>query len=235
VTGGFAGERRCVPFGAGFKGESDMSGFHEVRFPLRVALGASGGPVRRTDIVNLSNGREQRNQRWRDSRRSYDAGSGIRSLTDLYAVLEFFEARRGQLYGFRFRDPVDWASCAPGGTVSAQDQVIGTGDGATAAFSLVKAYQDAGGGWTRRIAKPVAGTVVVSVDGVEVSETAYSVDVTTGIVTFAAAHVPDAGALVQAGYEFDVPVRFDIDRIDVNLAHFDAGRIPSIPLTEILA
>jgi uncharacterized protein (TIGR02217 family) len=212
-----------------------MSGFHEVRFPLRVALGASGGPVRRTDIVNLSNGREQRNQRWRDSRRRYDAESGIRSLADLYAVLEFFEARRGQLYGFRFRDPVDRASCAPGGTVSAGDQVLGIGDGTTTAFALVKAYQDAGGGWTRRITKPVAGTVAVSVDGVAVPETTYSVDVATGIITFAATHKPGSGALVQAGYEFDVPVRFDIDRIDIDLAHFDAGRIPSIPLTEILA
>lgn len=212
-----------------------MSGFHEVRFPLRVALGASGGPVRRTDIVNLSNGREQRNQRWRDSRRGYDAGSGIRSLADLYAVLEFFEARRGQLYGFRFRDPVDWASCAPGGTVSATDQVIGTGDGTNASFPLVKAYRDAGGGWTRRITRPVAGTVLVSVDGVAMAKTAYSVEVTTGIVSFATDHVPEAGGLVEAGYEFDVPVRFDIDRIDVNLAHFDAGRIPTIPLTEILA
>jgi uncharacterized protein (TIGR02217 family) len=212
-----------------------MSGFHEVRFPLRVALGASGGPVRRTEIVNLSNGREQRNQRWRDSRRSYDAGSGIRSLSDLYAVLEFFEARRGQLYGFRFRDPIDWASCAPGGTISPQDQVIGTGDGATAVFALVKAYQDAGGSWARRITKPVAGTVMVALDGVLVPETGYAVDLSTGMVTFAAGHAPVAGALVQAGYEFDVPVRFDIDRIDVNLANFDAGRIPTIPLTEVLA
>jgi uncharacterized protein (TIGR02217 family) len=212
-----------------------MSGFHEVRFPLRVALGASGGPVRRTDIVNLSNGREQRNQRWRDSRRSYDAGSGIRSLADLYAVLEFFEARRGQLYGFRFRDPVDWASCPPGGTVSASDQVLGTGDGTTASFQLTKAYQDAGGSWTRRIAKPVAAMVLVSIDATSVPQSAYAVDPATGIVTFAAGHLPAAGSLLQAGFEFDVPVRFDTDRIDVDLAHFDAGRIPSIPLTEVLA
>jgi uncharacterized protein (TIGR02217 family) len=212
-----------------------MSGFHEVRFPLRVALGASGGPMRRTEIVNLSNGREQRNQRWRDSRRSYDAGSGIGSLADLYAVLEFFEARRGQLYGFRFRDPVDWTSGAPGGAISPQDQVIGIADGTTAAFALVKTYQDGGGSWTRRITKPVAGTTVVAVDGVAVPGTGYVVDLVSGIITFDAGHVPDAGALVQAGYEFDVPVRFDIDRIDVNLAHFDAGRIPTIPLTEVLA
>jgi len=78
-----------------------MVAFHEVRFPLRLALGVSGGPVRRTDIVNLSNGRENRNQRWRNARRAYDAGSGIRSVTDLYEVLAFFEARRGELYGFR--------------------------------------------------------------------------------------------------------------------------------------
>lgn len=212
-----------------------MSGFHEVRFPLRVALGASGGPVRRTDIVNLSNGREQRNQRWRDSRRSYDAGSGIRSLADLYAVLEFFEARRGQLYGFRFRDPVDGASCPPGGTIAATDQIIGTGDGMTVSFQLVKTYRDIGGSWTRRIFKPVETTVLVCVDGVAAPAIAFSVNAATGMVTFAPGHVPAAGALIEAGYEFDVPVRFDIDRIDVNLAHFDAGRIPTIPLTEILA
>ncbi|CDN53225.1 TIGR02217 family protein [Neorhizobium galegae bv. officinalis bv. officinalis str. HAMBI 1141] len=212
-----------------------MSGFHEVRFPLRLALGATGGPVRRTDIVNLSNGREQRNQRWRDSRRSYDAGSGVKSLTDLYAVLEFFEARGGQLYGFRFRDPVDWKSCAPGEALSATDQAIGTGDGETAAFQLVKTYADGGGSWTRRIVKPVTGSVTLSVDGVAVPAEAWSVDAATGIVTFTAGHAPPAGAAVRAGYEFDVPVRFDTDRIDVNLAHFDAGRIPTIPLTEVLA
>jgi TIGR02217 family protein len=212
-----------------------MSGFHEVRFPLRLALGATGGPVRRTDIVNLSNGREQRNQRWRNSRRSYDAGSGIKSLADLYAVLEFFEARGGQLHAFRFRDPFDWKSCAPGETVSATDQVLGEGDGERAVFQLVKTYADSGGGWARRVTKPVNGTVTVSVDGVVKPESAFEVDATTGIVTFEEGHVPAAGEAVRAGFEFDVPVRFDIDRIEMNLAHFDAGRIPTIPLTEVLA
>ena len=212
-----------------------MSGFHEVRFPLRLALGVSGGPVRRTDIVNLSNGRENRNQRWRNSRRSYDAGSGVKSIDDLYAVLEFFEARGGQLYGFRFRDPVDWKSCAPGRAVSATDQAIGTGDGTTATFQLIKTYGDAGGSWRRRIVKPVAGSVVIAVGGEVKPLSAYRIDTATGIVTFTAGQVPPAGAPVTSGYEFDVPVRFDTDRIDVNLAHFDAGRIPTIPLTEILA
>ena len=128
-----------------------MAAFHEVRFPLRLALGVSGGPVRRTDIVNLSNGRESRNQRWRNARRSYDAGSGIRSVADLYEVLAFFEARRGELYGFRFRDPVDFKSCPPGETPAATDQRIGTGDGVTAGFQLWKTYADAGGSFVRRI------------------------------------------------------------------------------------
>ena len=209
-----------------------MAAFHEVRFPLRLALGTSGGPVRRTDIVNLSNGRENRNQRWRNSRRAYDAGSGVRSVSDLYAVLEFFEARGGQLYGFRFRDPVDFRSCPPLTVPTAMDQRIGTGDGVTARFQLSKTYADVAGGWTRTIAKPVAGSVVVSVNGVAV--TGFTTDHETGMVTFAGGQAPAAGTAIRAGFEFDVPVRFDIDRIDVSLSAFEAGRIPSIPLVEIL-
>ncbi|MFS8121385.1 TIGR02217 family protein [Rhizobium sp. BR 250] len=211
-----------------------MAAFHEVRFPLRLALGVSGGPVRRTDIVNLSNGRENRNQRWRNARRAYDAGSGIRSVADLYEALAFFEARRGELYGFRFRDPVDFKSCAPGETPAATDQAIGTGDGATAGFQLMKTYADAGGSFSRRIDKPVEGSVIVSVEGVKATPSDLSVDHMTGMVAFRTGRVPPAGAVIRAGFEFDVPVRFAIDRIDINVTAFEAGRIPSIPLTEIL-
>lgn len=208
-------------------------GFHEVRFPMRLALGTSGGPVRRTDIVSLSNGRENRNNRWRDARRHYDAGSGIREIDDLYAVLAFFEARSGQLHGFRFRDPVDFRSGTPGRAVTASDQLIGTGDGVTARFQLTKTYADAGGGTVRDIVKPVAGTLLISLNGAAVAAQHVTLDATTGIVTFAPGHVPPAGATVRAGFEFDVPVRFDTDRIDVDLAQFQAGRIPTIPLVEI--
>ena len=207
--------------------------FHEVRFPLRLALGTSGGPVRRTDIVNLTNGREARNQRWLDARRQYDAGSGIRSVADLYAVLAFFEARSGQLYGFRFRDPVDNRSSAPGQPITATDQLLGTGTGAKSSFQLVKTYSDSGGQTVRIIAKPVAGTVMVSVNGTAVPNTDYTVSSSTGIVVFLSGKLPQSGASVRAGFEFDVPVRFDIDRIDMDLSAFNAGRIPSIPLIEI--
>ena len=209
-----------------------MAGFHDVRFPLRVALGTSGGPVRRTDIVSLSNGRENRNRRWQDARRRYDAGSGVRSIDDLYAVLAFFEARAGQFSGFRFRDPVDHKSCAPGAAVSASDQLLGTGDGTTAVFKLVKRYADAGGETVRPIDKPVAGTVVVSVAGSLAPAADYVVNHAEGLVTFKPGKIPASGE-IRAGYEFDVPVRFDTDRIDIDLAQFNAGRIPSIPLVEI--
>ncbi|SSC68003.1 DUF2460 domain-containing protein [Ciceribacter selenitireducens] len=210
------------------------NGFHEVRFPLRLSLSTSGGPKRLTDIVDLTNGREQRNARWRHSRRVYDAGSGLRAVDDLYAVVAFFEARGGQLYGFRFRDPLDAKSCGPGEAVSPFDQAIGTGDGVTATFRLVKSYGDAGGEWRREILKPVAGTVRVAVDGVELPPSGFSSDPVTGIVMLSEEYIPPPGALVQAGFEFDVPVRFDTDRIDVNLEAFRAGRIPAIPLVEVL-
>jgi uncharacterized protein (TIGR02217 family) len=211
-----------------------MGGFHEVRFPLRLSLSTSGGPVRRTDIVNLSNGRESRNSRWRDARRSYDAGSGIRSIGDLYEVLAFFEARSGELYGFRFRDPIDWKSARPDEPVTALDQAIGIGDGTKPSFQLVKTYGDAAASTARQIAKPVAGTAVVAVNGVVKPPSAFVCDPATGIVTFAAGDIPASGASVTAGFEFDVPVRFATGRIDVNLTAFNAGRILAIPLTEIL-
>lgn len=208
-----------------------MQGFHEVRLPLRLALGASGGPGRRTDIVALSNGGEHRNARWADARRRYDVGTGLRGVEDLYALVEFFEARRGQLYGFRFRDPVDHKSCGYGQAVSAADQAIGEGDGTRTVFELVKTYGDAGGETVRRIDKPVAGSVLVAVDGVAVVGGDVSVDAASGLVTLAVAPAP--GAVVSAGYEFDIPVRFDTDRIDINLAAFRAGSAPSVPLVEI--
>ena len=211
-----------------------MTSFHEVRFPLRLALGVSGGPERITDIVNLSNGREARNARWRNSRRSYDAGSGVRSVADLYAVLAFFEARSGELYGFRFRDPVDHQSGPPGQVIAATDQVIGTGDGVTAEFQLRKTYADAGASVARTIAKPVAGSVRVAVNGAEQAASRFTVDTTTGRVTFGSAFIPPAGAIVQAGFEFDVPVRFAVSRVDIDLSAFNAGRIPTIPLIEVL-
>lgn len=209
------------------------NGFHEVRLPLRLSLGASGGPGRRTDIVALSNGGETRNARWADARRRYDVGTGLRGLDDLYRLIEFFEARRGQLYGFRFRDPVDNRSGAHGQAVTAIDQLIGEGDGVTTLFELTKTYADPGGTTARRIEKPVEGSVIVAVDGALLAPGDFSVDPATGVVTMEPAAVPAPGTQVTAGFEFDIPVRFDTDRIEINLAAFKAGSVPSVPLVEI--
>ncbi|WP_095407407.1 DUF2460 domain-containing protein [Mongoliimonas terrestris] len=207
------------------------SAFHEVSFPLSVALGAAGGPERRTEIVVLASGREVRNARWADSRRRYDAGSGVASLDDLAAVIAFFEERRGRLHGFRFRDRADFKSCAPSATPARTDQPIGTGDGVTRTFELAKTYGAAFAPYRRRIAKPVAGSVLVAVNGAARSAT---VDAAAGTVTFAPADTPAAGAAVTAGFLFDVPVRFDTDALTVNLSGFLAGDIPHIPLIEVL-
>ncbi|HEX8662969.1 MAG TPA: DUF2460 domain-containing protein [Beijerinckiaceae bacterium] len=211
-----------------------VSEFHEIRFPLDVSLGSRGGPRRRTDIVTLASGREQRNARWAHSLRRYDAGLGVRTLDALHAVIAFFEERRGRLYGFRFRDRADCRSGPPSQAPAATDQRIGTGDGATAVFQLVKTYGADHAPYVRTIAKPVAGTVRVAVNGTEQPPSAFSCDVTTGLVTFLPGHVPPAGAAVTAGYAFDVPVRFDTDDLDIDLSAFTAGAIPQIPLVEIV-
>ncbi|MGH1571435.1 phage distal tail protein, Rcc01695 family [Methylobacterium sp. P31] len=208
--------------------------FHEVLFPLDVSLRTSGGPQRLTEIVTLASGREHRNGRWADSRRRYDAGFGMRGLDALHAVLTFFEERRGRLYGFRYRDRVDCRSGPPGRAVGPIDQPLGIGDGATAAFRLAKTYDSGFAPYRRRIAKPVAGSVRVAVSGQELGADAFACDPTTGLVTFAAGHVPEQGAAVTAGFAFDVPVRFDTDDLTIDLAAFTAGEIPKVPLVEIV-
>jgi uncharacterized protein (TIGR02217 family) len=205
-------------------------GFHEVRFPVALSFGSSGGPERRTEIVTLTNGYEERNTPWEHSRRRYDAGIGLRSLADLEAVVAFFEARRGQLYGFRWKDWSDWTSCPHGQSPSASDQRIGTGDGVTRVFQLSKNYEDMAGSYRRPVRKPVEGSVRVSVDEAELPD-GWAVDPASGNVTFDI--VPAEGARIGAGFAFDVPVRFDTDRLSVSVASFRAGEMPSIPVVEV--
>ena len=204
--------------------------FHDVRFPAAISFGSSGGVERRTDIVELVSGYEERNSPWAHSRRRYDAGLGVRSLDDLAAVLAFFEARHGRLFGFRWKDWLDHTSCAPSATPAATDQAM-VGGGSPTEWSLAKAYRDGGGSYVRPIRKPVPGTVRVAVDGVELAAEDFTVDGASGLVTLAEA--PRDGAAMTAGFEFDVPARFDTDLIEVNLAAFRAGEIPSIPVIEV--
>ena len=199
--------------------------FHEVRLPARLAFGSTGGVERRTEITTLGSGFERRSTPWAEGRRRYLIGAGLRSLDDMAALTAFFEARRGRLYGFRFRDFADFKSCAPGEMVAATDQRIGTGDGARRTYRLSKAYGD----HARRIGKPVEGSVRLAVNGVET--TAFALDHLTGEVTLATPPAP--GAVVTAGFVFDTPVRFDADRIEVTLESFGAGRMVAMPLIEV--
>lgn len=199
--------------------------FHEVRLPARLAFGSTGGVERRTEITTLASGFERRSTPWADGRRRYLIGAGLRSLDDMAALTSFFEARRGRLYGFRFRDFADFKSGAPGAAATPLDQTIGQGDGETRTFQLSKAYGD----HRRRIAKPVEVSARIAVAGVET--TAFSLDATTGRVTLAAP--PPGGAAVTAGFVFDVPVRFDADRMEVTLESFGAGRMVAMPLIEV--
>jgi len=204
--------------------------FHEVRFPDNISRGARGGPERRTQIVELASGDEERNASWADSRRRYDVAYGIRRADDLAAVVAFFEARNGRLHGFRFKDWGDYKSGLPSAAISPTDQEIGTGNGSLTEFALLKRYSSGAQSWTRAIAKPVAGSVRVALGGVE-QMSGWSVDSTTGVVTFDTA--PAAGVAVTAGFAFDVPVRFDTDALDVTLDLERLGSITSIPLLEI--
>ena len=209
-----------------------MNDFHDVSFPLSLAFGASGGPSRRTDITKLASGNEHRNTAHAHSRRRYNAGAGVKSLDDLHVLIEFFEARLGQLHSFRFRDPMDYKSCKPSAIPSGTDQIIGAGDGIELVYQLIKSYSDSAGHYDRPITKPISSSLVLAANGAVIDPSEYGLNGLTGLVTFQAP--PAAGVVITAGYEFDVPVRFDAGQLDLAIEAFGAGEIADIPLIEVL-
>ena len=148
----------------------------------------------------------------------------------LAAVVAFFEARNGRLHGFRYKDWADYKSALPSQAITATDQQIGTGTGSQQTFQLAKRYTSGAQTWVRTIAKPVAGAVRVALGMVE-QMSGWTVDTTTGVVTFTIA--PATGVIVRAGFEFDVPVRFDTDTIQTSVASFHACDVPSVPVAEV--
>ena len=199
--------------------------FVDVRLRDDIERGVTGGPEFNTNIAALSSGFEQRNQSWAQDRRRFDVGYGINTEDQFGEILNFFKARRGRLFGFRFKDWSDFKIEAFDGTA----QTLGTGDGTTTQFQLIKSYQDTGGTYTQNILKPVDGTVQIFIDDV-LQTSGVSVNPNDGVVTFTTA--PLAGEVITCTGEYDIPVRFDTDRFDITLALFNAGAIPNLPIVE---
>ncbi|UOF80025.1 glycoside hydrolase family protein [Caudoviricetes sp.] len=218
-------------------------GFHEVSFPQNVAYGSRGGISHDTKIIELDGGSEERISR-RGARMHFNAKYGIRTLSDLRAVQRFIRLREGATNGFRFKDWLDYASTTDGGTLadgaaantSNQDQVIGTGNGTNKIFQLSKTYTDGVYTKVRNVTKPISGTALLALGAsAQTESTHYSIDYTTGIVTFVTA--PTAGTQVKAGFQYEAPVRFDEDAdqlLDVSVEAFNAGDLPDVGMTELI-
>jgi len=203
---------------------SDVQAFDDVLFPIALGRAAEVAPEFSTAIIVSAGGREARNASWSGARTSYDVGPGIRSESDIAALLDFFRARLGPARAFRLRDPFDSSSAMGDGDPGPLDQPIGVGDGVAVRFALVKHH----GEQQRRITRPVIGSLRVALDGVETNR---FVAVDGGWVVLDVA--PAAGVPVTAGFRFDVPVRFADDKLSVNRSTFLAGEAASVPLIEV--
>ena len=195
--------------------------FHDVRFPVDISFGSSGGPEFLTDVVTLAGGKEQRNSNWQEARIRFDVSPGVKSRVQAEDIIAFFRARKGRAHGFRFKDWSDF---------QATTQNLGTGNGTVTNFQLVKKYTSGSTTETRTINKPVSGTVIPYLNGVQQSGN-FSVDVTNGVIIFNSA--PANGVVVTATFEFDVPVRFAEDFLPVALDNQNSFKLESIELIEV--
>lgn len=192
------------------------------RFPDRIAYGAQGGPGFSTSVAVLASGREARNGNWTYPLHAWDVSQGLNSQADFETLRAFFMVARGRLHGWRFKD---WGDCT---TTVADGRATAI---TSTTFQLVKRYTSGSDSVDRLIRKPVAATVAVFVSG---SPATFTLDGTTGIVTIAAA--PAAGNITWSG-EFDVPMRFDTDRLEGRIVARNANGLVhewgSIPIVEV--
>lgn len=195
--------------------------FHDVRFPEDISYGSSGGPGYSTDIVVTQGGHEQRNMNWSAARARYNVAHGVKTQAQLDTLIAFFRARKGRAHSFRFKDWTDYEVAG---------QTIGTGNGSTTVFQLVRTYVSGEESEARTITKPVAGSAALYVNSV-LQTSGVSVNAATGEVTFASA--PGAGALIQADFQFDVPVRFDTDQLAASLDAYGVRSWREIALVEV--
>ncbi len=198
-----------------------MSSFHEVRFPIDIAYGSVGGPEYSTDVIVTHGGNEKRNINWEAARNRYNVAYGVQSQQQLAVLVAFFRARKGKAYGFRFKD---W------GDYQALNQEIGVGDGVEVSFQLVKTYESSVNSESRMISKPIGSTIIIYIDDV-LQASGWTLDSSTGIITFDSA--PDATAVIKADFEFDVPVRFDTDRLSVTLEDYGTYSLSEVLLVEL--
>jgi uncharacterized protein (TIGR02217 family) len=198
-----------------------MTAFHEVQFPPDISYGAAGGPAYSTSVVATLSGHEKRNTNWSQARGRWNVAHGLKKREQVATLISFFRARKGRAHGFRFKDWTDYQAFA---------QSLGAGDGTTKTFQLVKLYASGGVIESRTIAKPVAATVKLTLGGVE-QTSGWTLDTTTGLVTFTTA--PGNGVAVAADFEFDVPARFDTDRMELTIETYQLARWTEIRVVEI--
>ncbi|MEO1658897.1 MAG: DUF2460 domain-containing protein [Pseudomonadota bacterium] len=208
----------------------DRPGFHNVMFPVAITVGARGGPGYATDVTQLASGGEVRQSRWSRSLRQWDVAGGVTDFAAAELLLSFFEARQGRRYAFRLRDPIDHSSALGGAAPSPTDQTLGTGDGVSTVFPLIKNYGQAPYTVTRAIALADPASLRMAVDGTELSPTdaVLSADGDAAVLTTP----PQAGATITAGYLFDVPARFDRDDLEF-LVGAQGASLPAVPLREV--
>jgi uncharacterized protein (TIGR02217 family) len=195
--------------------------FHNVIFPEDISYGSSGGPGFNTSVIELASGAEQRNVNWKQQRAEYDVSHGVKTRDQMEHLVEFFTARRGKAYGFRFKDWMDF---------TIDRQALNLTTGLTGTRQIYKRYEpETDYFFDRPITKIMPGTASIWIDGALVGDPDSILDYDTGIITVG------NGSVCEIECEFHVPVRFDTDTMKISHDDWEQMSWPSIPLVELKA
>jgi uncharacterized protein (TIGR02217 family) len=191
--------------------------FVEERFNTEIRYGVVGGPMWSTDIVEVQSGIESANINWSSPLGRWQLSQDMYNKKETDYLINFFNTRMGRAVGFRFKDWSDYKitlqPSSPSNTPNAGIATIISGT----LLQLVRRYQSLTRYVDTPVLKPVAGTVTLYRNGVPMAPGTFAVDTTTGLIQVQSG---TAGAAWTWTGEFDKPVRFDTDKMDLLFAGY---------------
>ncbi len=204
------------------------SDFLDILFPEDIAFGASGGPSFNTSIAITRGGHEVRNRNWAKSRMLWNVAHGIKTQAEFDELMSFFYVIGGQDKGFKFKDHTDFRQDMVNADTA---RFVAQGDGTTQIFQLVKRYTFADQFYDRNITRPVEGTVRIFLmrDTDDLVETMdFTMDYDTGLFSLDQTTPLDPIEEIWSIFDFTVPVRFDMDTVDISLDDYQNYNWPTV-------
>ena len=194
--------------------------YHDISLPKFIEIFVVGRFEFATSYVSTLSGREVIKLDREDAKQKYLVKNCRLSQAEFEQFNNFFRARRGRQFAFRFRDYSDY---------NVNKQFIAKGDGRCLEFQLFKLYDDPIAPYVRNITKPVKDSIKLYIND---KEAEALIDYNTGVIQLNSLLLQDQ--VLVADFMFDIAVRFNHDSFEYIYSKDGSIELSTIELVEVV-